>query len=501
MQFGLIEAVRHWAKYRRNEIALVSNDDSITYGALFDRCESVARGVLQNGSNGCVAIVSQRKLLFLSALLGVMRAGRSVIIVNPTLSNEALSVVVSKTEPALLVEDRYNAEVWTPDAFSGISRLVVEDGPSAGEVPWPAYEPTDEWGIVFSSGSTGAPKGILRNHDSMVAEVLGWCLELCIRRGSTFYIGRPLFYTGGLVLALATLFAGATVVANDYEDDNNPEEVWADYQRELTVHNIEMSFFVPEQLRDFTRRANETAAGSPMPHADAVLVMGSAISGEEKRTARRVLGSNIIESWGNSESLGTITEADDLDRRPDSIGRPFLTDDLFVVVDRSSLTPCQPHERGFLAGSEVAGFAEYANLPEATEFVKHDGLIVSDDIGYCDEEGYFYLVGREQDIIFRHGEAVLLPRVAEKIRAYDQIEAAEVVAVDVGADGELRAAVVLETGYDTEPAMLCDRLNEKLAVAEQLSRIVVLDEIPLLGAGKVDRQAIRELCGDVETDE
>ena len=90
MQFGLIEAVRHWAKYRRNEIALVSNDDSITYGALFDRCESVARGVLQNGSNGCVAIVSQRKLLFLSALLGVMRAGRSVIIVNPTLSNEAL---------------------------------------------------------------------------------------------------------------------------------------------------------------------------------------------------------------------------------------------------------------------------------------------------------------------------------------------------------------------------------------------------------------------------
>ena len=297
-------------------------------------------------------------------------------------------------------------------------------------------------------------------------------------------------------MALATLFAGATIVANDYEDDNDPEEVWADYQRALTVHDIEMSFFVPEQLREFTRRVNETATGSPIPHADTVLVMGSAISGEEKRTARRVLGSNIIESWGNSESLGTITEADDLDRRPDSIGRPFLTDDLFVVVDRSSSVRCQPHERGYLAGSEVAGFAEYANLPEATGLVKHDGLIVSDDIGYRDEDGYFYLVGREQDIILRHGEAVLLPRVAEKIREYDQIAMAEVVAVDVGADGELRAAVVLKTGYDTEPAILCDRLNEQLPVAEQLSRIVVLHEIPLLGSGKVDRQAIQELCGD-----
>ena len=71
--------------------------------------------------------------------------------------------------------------------------------------------------------------------------------------------------------------------------------------------------------------------------------MGAPISGNEKRAARVALRSNIVESWGNSESLGTITEPNDLDSRPDSVGRPFLTDELLVVDD--SLQPCRPYER------------------------------------------------------------------------------------------------------------------------------------------------------------
>ena len=138
---------------------------------------------------------------------------------------------------------------------------------------------------------------------------------------------------------------------------------------------------------------------------------------------------------------------------------------------------------------------QYANRPEATKLVKQDRLIISDDIGYCDDESYFYLEGREQDVVVRHGATVLLPRVAEKIRACDHVEAAEVVDVNVGTEGELRAAVVLETRCDLEATELRGRLNEQLAAEERLSRVVILDAMPLLGAGKVDRQAIRQLCG------
>ena len=492
MQFGLIEAVRHWGKYRRSEIALVSNGQSLTYGELFEQCESVARAVLQIGSNGRVAIVSQRKATFLSALLGVMRVGRSVVVVNSTLTDEALSVVVSDTRPDLLVEDRATAEAWSPRAFSGVRRLLLDAVAVANdEVPWPSSSPTDEWGILFSSGSTGVPKGIQRNHDSMVAEAIGWCLELPITRRSVFYIGRPLFYTGGLVLALATLFAGATVVANDYADDNDAVEVWTDYQDQLGTCDIETAFFVPDQIRQFTRAARTRPSSSETRHADTILVMGSAISGDEKLAAREALTSNIVESWGNSESLGTITEVDDLDHRPDSVGRPFVTDELLVID--SSRRPCRPGERGRLAGSQTAGFAEYANRPEATELVKQDRLIISDDIGYCDDEGYFYVEGREQDIVVRHGVTVLLPRVAEKIRACEHVDAAEVVDVNVGTDGELRAAVVLQTGCNVQAAELRSRLNEQLRPEEQLSRVVVLDAMPLLGAGKIDRSTIRQL--------
>src|SRR5207248_99335 len=86
---------------------------------------------------------------------------------------------------------------------------------------WPQAAPNDEWGIVFSSGTTGPSKAIERNHYSMVTEHLGWCLELQLRRRTPFYIGRPVFYTGGLVLALSTLTVCGCVIVDDFADNED----------------------------------------------------------------------------------------------------------------------------------------------------------------------------------------------------------------------------------------------------------------------------------------
>ena len=235
----------------------------------------------------------------------------------------------------------------------------------------------------------------------MITEIMGWCLELPLTRQSVFYIGRPLFYTGGLVLALASLFVGATLIVNDYHDDSDADEVWSDFEQHLLAHEVDWAFFVPDQLRAFTRLGR-----APKRAATTILVMGAPISGDEKRKARDTLGSQIVESWGNSESLGTITEPRDLDLRPDSVGRPFLTDELWVVDE--TLTPCAPNERGRIAGGETAGFEEYSSRPEATLEVKRKKLIISDDIGYTDECGYFYVTGRDQDILLRGNTLVSL---------------------------------------------------------------------------------------------
>ena len=489
MQFGLLEAVRHWSKFRRDEVALISNEQRITYGELYLKAERIAKAIHAQQPDRRVAVTTQRKSAFLAALLGVMRAGSSAIILNPRLTEASLGVTISDTAPDLVVQDRDLAKAWFPPVLEGIPTIIMEDlkPDLSSDIPWPEHSPDSEWGVVFSSGSTGVPKGIVRDHNSMITEVMGWCLELPLTRESVFYIGRPLFYTGGLVLALASLFVGATLIINDYHDDSDPDEVWSDFQKQLLVQEVDWAFFVPGQLRAFTRLAR-----APNRAAASILVMGAPISGAEKLKARDTLGSQIVESWGNSESLGTITEPKDLDLRPDSVGRPFLTDELWVVDD--TLTPCAANEHGRIAGGETAGFEEYSNRPEATMKVKREKLIISDDMGYTDEFGYFYVTGRDQDILLRGNTFVSLSQVSAKIREQAGIVESEVCSLSSDADS-LAAAIVLAPSCTEDVDVLLTRINSHLGPSEQLSQIALLDAFPRLVSGKVDRLAIQRcLC-------
>ena len=487
MQFGVIEAVRHWGRYRPGEVALYSNQRPFTFAELLARAEDAASLILDTARGPRVAIATQQKAAFLIGVLGIMRAGKSAVVLNHGLSDEGLRVTVDDTEPDLFVQDGGMAATGKIKAFSGAPRLLVGDGAgnSSGEMPWPNCKPDDEWGIVFSSGTTGVPKGICRDHWSMVTEILGWTLELPLTRDSTFYVARPLYYTGGLVLALSCLFVGGTVIANDYGNADDTEEVWSDYEREASARTVDWSFFVPDQLRAFVTAGRMLSASGKN-----ILVMGAKIGGATKLEARRLLNARIVESWGNSEALGTITEPEDLDERPESIGRPFLTDELFVVdADHKR---CGPGELGRLAGSETAGFREYANRPDATQTVKRDGMIVSEDLAYMDEQGYFYIRGRVQDLVVRGAVSVFLPDVAEKVRQRPEVTEVDVHAFEGPDDPILVAAIVLSQGLEVSEAEYRMEVNASLRPEERLARIVVREQLPRLASGKVDRLRLRQ---------
>lgn len=485
MQFGLIEAVSHWGKYRPDKVALISNGRPIDYSTLLLKAKNIAQAIVET-TNGCrIAVATGRKMAFIAALLGVMRAGRSAVVLNPLLPEDAFGVTIDDTKPDAIVQDRDIVSSLPPGALVSVPQVIVDtlESQPSRDIPWPDYKITDEWGIVFSSGSTGVPKGIERDHDSMITEIIGWSLELPLTKESVFYVGRPIFYTGGLVLALSSLFVGGTVIANDYRDDDDPEEVWSDYKRESEVQPIEWAFFVPDQLRAFTNAKHRLDTPGK-----SILVMGAPITGTEKRAARDVLGSQIVESWGNSESLGTITEPQDLDERADSIGRPFLTDELFVVDD--NLEIATPGAVGRLAGAETAGFREYSNRPKATKIVKREKLIISDDIGYMDEEGYFYLKGRIQDFVVQGTKYVFLPDIGNELRQHPDIREAEVCAI--GDDRvELVAAIVPSQESVLTAEQYCLALNGNLDAEQKLSRVVLMTALPHLPSGKVDRLEVR----------
>lgn len=489
MQFGLSECVCHWGRYRPETIAVYCNGACISYAELNVRVDALCARLLHDGFRSPrVAVAVRSKLHTLVAYLAVLRLGKSIILLNPVLKDDAIRTNLLDTGADEFIHDAAMSP-WK-DLFSKPPRaLAVESVDWSKPVEYPAVAeagPSAEWGVLFSSGSTGTPKGVERDQYSMVTEFIGWCLELALSRRTTFYIGRPVFYTGGLVLVGSVLLVGGSVVLNDYTDDNDPGVAWRDYQAFVQSRPVEWAFFIPDQLRAFI----EFAVGGVGASARTIVVMGAPITGQEKQRVRKVLGSEVVESWGNSESLGTITDPEDLDHRPDAVGRPFLTDEIVVVDDDGDPVPAK--SLGRVAGGEEAGFQGYSGRPDATKLVKRKALIISDDIGFLDERGYLYVRGREQESFICEGKTFFVGELERDLTSGGEVAALALVpwGSDTGS-ASLRALVVPKAGDVRSAAALQADLNKLLPPPVALEHVAVVDRIPHTPSGKVDRAACR----------
>jgi acyl-coenzyme A synthetase/AMP-(fatty) acid ligase len=486
MQFGAQECVRHWGKFRRRAPAIYTEQEAISYGDLDRRVNLVCQSLQSLGVTGNrVGILAGSKVACLLSFLAANRSGNSAVTLHLGLEAKTLCECINDTAPSVFVVDadgRAELERGVP-AVQRIIDLESVLGQSREETveTIAENEPSEECCVLFSSGTTDRSKGIERDHYSMVTESIGWCLELGLTSKSTFYVGRPMYYTGGLVLALATLTAGGALSVKDSLDDNDFEEAWEAWQRLAAVADLEWAFFIPDQLRFFLRKIR--VDGPKEPLAKRVLTMGAPITGNEKIAVSNAFGCDVIESWGNSESLGTITDAEDLATRPKSIGRPFVTDELHIVSEEGKELP--PFELGRIAGGVEAGFTKYSNREDATNATKVGERIISDDIGYTDGEGYFYVIGRTSDLLRIDGKLLTVPAIAEVVR--------EVL-------GETTFGVVVLSSDDEEPRLGLLTEGETIDAAEQARKIVQarfkvdihwlhlqVRSLPRLPTGKLDR--------------
>ncbi len=436
------------------------------------------------GDNQRVAVAFGSSVRLLAAILGVLRTGRSVVLVNTGLPLDAIRINLEDAAvKAMLYDDDQSHLAKMVRSSVAAPKLAL---PTMLEMPLTKRGPGDEWGVIYSSGTTGVPKGIERDYESIVTELVGWCLELGLTRQSRFYIGRPIYYTGGLVLALATLLVAGSVILNEYQIGDSVEDVWRDYQLTLERYPIDFAFFIPDQLRGFLR----VAAGQQPRSARTILTMGGPISGAEKTQVTTAFSCDLVESWGNTESLGTITDPADVHIRPNSIGHPFLTDEMCVVDEECCVVA--PGVLGRLAGGMSAGFLRYSNRPKDTALVRRNSLIISEDIGYQDENGFFYIRGRSQDcVVLLDGSTVFLQDLEQELRKLPMIRDCSIVAKP-GTNGETRFLVALVLAGSQEDGAWDDAVRQQLRSRIALERIRILDELPRLPSGKINRPAIEQ---------
>jgi acyl-coenzyme A synthetase/AMP-(fatty) acid ligase len=504
MQFGTSECLEHWARYHPSKTAVWFNGKGVSYRDFSLLVDRIAARVIEiPTTSGRIAIAANSKISTLLAIYGTIRAGKSAVLLNVGLSTETLrtNIMDASVDGILAASDCLSLVELLParSPIYSIDELIAADEHSVPKKEsWPLRQGHQEWGVFFSSGTTGIPKAIERSHHSVVTELLGWVIELQLNRSTSFYIGRPIYYTGGAVLALSVLLTGGSLILNDYDRDLDFHQIWRDYQAACQRMAIDWAFFIPDQIRAFL---TEAGANKPVNAARTLLLMGAPISGDEKVHARNVLGSGIVESWGNSESLGTITEPEDVIIRPNSIGRPFLSDYMCVVDETGQ--PVGEGELGRLSGGVEAGFEKYANRPRDTDRAKQGGLIVSEDIGYVDRDGYFYVKGRVQESVVVGTKTYFVTELEAAVREIRGVKEC-IVAAKPGDIVAFGAILALSDGVEE----LGVRRNVQQALKDAIgsSDVVIHDPliveaIPRLPSGKVDRLRSFETIFDSQVPE
>lgn len=494
LRLGLAEAIAHWRASSPDRPAIVSGARVVSWRQLDQEVQDVADHLVGLGETRQrpIGVLATSPIQSIRLCAGVLRMGGQVVLLNPWLPLASLEAAVADAGcRSVLAEDLPEdlEDASTRGAFPGcqvVQTREIDRTRGSARFTGACSRAGDWiWGILYSSGTTGIPKGVLHTDMSMLMELISWTLELPLTRDTVVYVGRPLCYTAGLVISMSTLLVGSTLVAPKV---HTPEVYW----RLCEERAIDLALFIPDQVRELVDAASASGRPTDAPRARTILSMGSTLPIATKLAAPKALGSQLIEAWGNSEGLGTITTPEDLAVRPRSIGRPFLSDLVTILDEEGNELP--PGVIGRVAGTADCQFLRYSNRDDLNRTMIKNGLTISEDLGYRDEDGYFYIAGRAVERLMRRGCPIYATDIEGILIEVPGVQAATVVGVPDARDGQVPvAAVVLRPDCAKTEAAVLAEANQRLADVQKLTAVKVVAELKHNAAGKVILESVRSL--------
>jgi len=476
-RLNLSEAISHYAKYYPDKIAF-DGEFLLSYRDLNNNIQHYTNFLLDEvGENKRIGIVLSDNKTFIYSLVGIMRSNNIFILINPSLNIEDIFQIVKACEcDCIITNHKINIDInvyFVGDIETSKKTTVRHNHPNIEDVA----------GVLFSSGTTGCPKGIVKTHYSILSEIIMWNFEMQINRETKFLLTRPLFYTGGFLMLSTLLFSGATVILQNKISIKQ----LVNYVDSIT-ENIDWAFLIPDQISQMLQLANN------VPHkiAKKILVMGATIEANQKIEFSRVFNCSVIESWGNTEGLGTITDLNDLQMRPKSIGRPFIFDEM-CIVDQS-LNVLENNQLGYLAGTSDNLFSYYVG----DDCNNENSINCSDDIGYTDADKYFYIVGRLSDKIYYNGYNFFPREVEPKILELDFISECTIIGIPAENDERIPVAVIILKEQTEYPNDILKAINEKLPVQYKIFDFLQLSNIPRNQGGKILKNELIQLYASVK---
>jgi long-chain acyl-CoA synthetase len=533
----LVDRFDRTAAEHPQRVALEFLGRTTTYGAMADRVSRVAEGLrrLGVGPGDSVALVMPNCPQNVIAFCAVLRLGATAVEHNPLYTAGELrlpfidhgarvAIVWDKVVPVVeelrggcalehVVAVDLTAELpltkrlalRLPIAKARASRAALTS-PAPGALPWSGLvvapplaashpRPTvdDVALLLYTSGTTGVPKGVPLRHRNLAANIdQGRAWVPGLREGEeTFLLALPLFHAYGVTVGmLLGIDLAATLVLLP-----KPEVG-------LLMDAIERAVptFVPavpplyERIVDESERRGVSIHGIRYGLSGAMPLPAPLVERWEAAT-----GGLLVEGYGLTETSPVVVgNPMTTDRRPGSIGVPF-PDVQVRIADPDDLDREVPlGERGELLVKGPQVFDGYRGMPEESAAAFHDGWFLTGDVVTMDERGFITIVDRIKEVIITGGFNVYPSEVEVVLRQHPGVRDVAVVGVmhpDTGSE-EVVAAVVLDPGAHPSPEALHDHARESLTAYKVPRRYVVLDELPVNAMGKVlRREVVKEIRG------
>ncbi len=476
------------------DIAIFFEGRGISYGELRRKIMALAHSLRKAGvGKGVhVALVFPNFPDFVYSYFAVLAAGGVVVPVNPIFKPYEMNYILSHSDSKVVLYSKFfesTVKESAPEDVLLVDDLVLSQWMEKGEEFEPEHREKDDLAVImYTSGTTGRPKGAMLSHGNLLADSEAVIEGLKLNLKDVMLTVLPLFHSfGAMVGMISPLRRGAkTALMPKFTPDG---VIKAIKQYGVTIFPAVPSMFaLMNRLKDVSRQ--------DLPSLKYCISGGAPLPLEVMEEFERKYGVPIYEGDGPTE-CSPVTSVNPIGgkRKPGSIGLPIKNVEMEIADDRGNFLPPQRIGEIVVRGPNV--FLGYYKDPEATRRAFFGDWFRTGDLGKKDEEGYFYIIDRKKDMIIVDGLNVYPREVEEVLYKLPQVAEAAVVGKPHRLHGEIPVAfLVLREGASWNEEEIKDYLRKHLAGYKIPRKFYIMESLPKTPTGKISKTELRRRLED-----
>ncbi|HEY5204605.1 MAG TPA: class I adenylate-forming enzyme family protein [Roseiarcus sp.] len=494
---SLPDLIRAHAAERPEHPALVDGGHTLTYGGLAALMDRVAVALQGDGvgRGDAVAICARTSINYAAAFCGVLAAGAAVAPLSPSSTPATLVMMLRDCGAKVLLLDEETAKALQGSGYEQAVKRVALDDSDAGEPfsQWIGVDgakpagvsiaPDHPFNIIYSSGTTGAPKGIVQPHSMRFGQ-----FKRVPYKNAVTIVATPLYSNTTLVVFLPTLaHGGAAVLMPKFEAGL--------FLRISQERRATHAMLVPVQYRRIMER--EDFGQYDLSSYILKLSTSAPFAAALKADVLKRWPGGLVEFYGMTEGGGaTILAAHQFPNKLHTVGQPMPGSDIRLIDEDGR--EVESGEIGEVVGRSDMMMTEYLHLPEKTreaEWRDAEGrrFIRTGDIGRFDEDGFLILLDRSKDVIISGGFNIYPSDIEAELVQHEAVVEAAVIGVASARWGETPVAfVALREGSRVEGPAVMTWLNARVGKTQRLSDLVILDSLPRSPIGKLLKRDLRD---------